>query len=249
MFNTSIKFKNLIQDRENGSTTIAIKFIEILLSFLNSSSMDDIDLNLTLKKLNNEFKDMSIINCIIIEIQNNRDNLINTCHKILEDIYSTDTRILTEFKSHIESTNKSFLTFSNSHSIKFVLCNSNPGSVYVMESIPGGEGKILYNDFKECLKEISLSFIEDDKLELNKDNHFDYIIIGCDAFNKEKGIVNKIGTTKLIKKAKENNIPVIVIASKFKSMNENDFLNKTKKLKSNLLEFVPLMENMVIISA
>ena len=113
-----------------------------------------------------------------------------------------------------------------------VLKELNPSTIYCMKSIPGGEGELTANE----LSPLSRVVPDETGLELIKARNVDLVLLGCDAFVREKGFVNKIGSKQICKVADTKQLPVVVVTSKLKEVNE------IPKAVKSIFEWVSLQE-------
>lgn len=101
-----------------------------------------------------------------------------------------------------------------------------PGlKIVVLESHPGGEGKLFATSLKES--DLAVELIEDSKMK-EYVQIIDAAIIGCDAISEEGDAVNKIGSKQLALECKLADKPVYVVGDKSKIISQNQFNNFLK---------------------
>jgi translation initiation factor 2B subunit (eIF-2B alpha/beta/delta family) len=128
------------------------------------------------------------------------------------------------------------LTFSNSYTIAEVLKNLRDRVIYVCESHPGGEGKVLHEILQGSV------LVRDEKgSEMIQHKKIDALIIGCDALTRDVGFINKVGTKVFVSMTRKSQIPVFILTSQLK------VTDKLPEITSDLLEEVPWFENMILI--
>ncbi|MDK2898500.1 translation initiation factor eIF-2B [Thermotoga sp. Xyl54] len=125
--------------------------------------------------------------------------------------------------------NKKILTLSNSKTLLEVFRKARPPMVFVLESHPGGEGKMLV----ESLRKIHLRAEPvEDLLAYRILRMVDVCLTGADYVDESGNVLNKVGTTTLAILSRELRKPFFVVADPFKF--------GSKKLKdTNLFEVVP----------
>jgi|Wag4MinimDraft_1082647.scaffolds.fasta_scaffold00004_40 translation initiation factor 2B subunit (eIF-2B alpha/beta/delta family) len=125
--------------------------------------------------------------------------------------------------------NKKILTLSNSKTLLEVFRKAKPPVIFVLESHPGGEGKVLV----ESLRKMHLHAEPvEDLLAYRTLRMVDVCLVGADYVDESGNVLNKVGTTTLAILSKESKKPFFVVADPFKF--------GSKKLKdTNLFEVVP----------
>jgi translation initiation factor 2B subunit (eIF-2B alpha/beta/delta family) len=189
------------------------------------------------KKLKNTFGDMKIIKNTLDELAIQPvDNLVPHSIDILQLIRTSSVKIASNLRKYLNPED-TIATFSHSKTILDVLNILKPKKIFVLESSPGGEGKLLSNELEvtNTLVEDSLGFSMIESGQIN------VVLIGCDAYVPDNGIVNKLGTLKLVEIARKSRVDVYVLVCKRK------YAHNLVSVESDILEFVPLTDNMKVI--
>ncbi|WP_296905426.1 translation initiation factor eIF-2B [Thermotoga sp.] len=108
---------------------------------------------------------------------------------------------------------KRIITLSNSKTLVWTFINARPICVYVLESRPGGEGKILVESLRR--KRLRAELIED-LLAYRILKEVDLCLVGADYVDKAGNVLNKVGSTTLAILCKELQKPFLVVADPFK---------------------------------
>ncbi len=136
-------------------------------------------------------------------------------------------------KCILQSNNK-IISLSNSLTLKkffqIGFLQNLTFKVFVLESLPGGEGKVLCSNLKKL--GINAELLEDHQLskEVIK---IDTAIIGCDMISEDGSVINKIGSRLLAAKCKSVNKPFYVLGDKTKIVTQKRFLRRVKELNKN----------------
>jgi translation initiation factor 2B subunit (eIF-2B alpha/beta/delta family) len=215
-----MELNDIINDNLHGSEYLAEKLIDILIS-----ENKDFDFNTLLNK-----KGMmgEILNILYIYKYFGKDYLIS-----LKDRLRISKNLILNYSDNYLK-DSSVGVISNSSTILYVIKNSKVKEVNVLESLPGGEGKIFYEEIRNI---IDSNFYKDDDMDdLIKNS--DILISGSDIFNR-KYFVNKIKTGKLFLNGKSHNKKNMVITSSLKyypwDIKINDIF---EKIPWNYVDFV-----------
>ncbi|MGC8992622.1 MAG: hypothetical protein ACP5JT_02150 [Thermoplasmata archaeon] len=215
-----MELNDIINDNLHGSEYLAEKLIDILIS-----ENKDFDFNTLLNK-----KGMmgEILNILYIYKYYGKDYLIS-----LKDRLRISKNLILNYSDNYLK-DSSVGVISNSSTILYVIKNSKVKEVNVLESLPGGEGKIFYEEIRNI---IDSNFYKDDDMDdLIKNS--DILISGSDIFNR-KYFVNKIKTGKLFLNGKSHNKKNMVITSSLKyypwDIKINDIF---EKIPWNYVDFV-----------
>ncbi|MGC9123043.1 MAG: hypothetical protein ACP5IB_03085 [Thermoplasmata archaeon] len=215
-----MELNDIINDNLHGSEYLAEKLIDILIS-----ENKDFDFNTLLNK-----KGMmgEILNILYIYKYYGKDYLIS-----LKDRLRISKNLILNYSDNYLK-DSSVGVISNSSTILYVIKNSKVKEVNVLESLPGGEGKIFYEEIRNI---IDSNFYKDDDMDdLIKNS--DILISGSDIFNR-KYFVNKIKTGKLFLNGKSHDKKNMVITSSLKyypwDIKINDIF---EKIPWNYVDFV-----------
>ncbi len=215
-----MELNDIINDNLHGSEYLAEKLIDILIS-----ENKDFDFNTLLNK-----KGMmgEILNILYIYKYYGKDYLIS-----LKDRLRISKNLILNYSDNYLK-DSSVGVISNSSTILYVIKNSKVKEVNVLESLPGGEGKIFYEEIRNIMD--SNFYKDDDMDDLIKNS--DILISGSDIFNM-KYFVNKIKTGKLFLNGKSHNKKNMVITSSLKyypwDIKINDIF---EKIPWNYVDFV-----------
>ena len=241
-------FQAILENRIDGSTQILLLLIE----FINKN-WEDITANDCRRytgTIADNFPDMMVFSRLSKNIENKTKNQIKevfTRHSV--QIRHSIEIIVKKFNDILEGNKTNVLTFSNSHTIENVILESQLDrikNIYVYESNPGGEGKILAerlmrdHKIKDRIKLVS----DQDGDKLIQEKEVDIIIIGCDAYTKDRWFINKIGSSAIAKIAKNNNVKIVVLTSKSKEIEKGEI----SRVLSPILEYVKIDNNIVFLT-
>jgi len=173
----------------------------------------------------------------------------------------SEKQILEHFKQAQEKINKQVLTIIKNNDIIFTHCHSTNVVNSLIYAKKKGKNFQVYNtetrplfQGRKTAKELSRAKIKvthfTDNAIAEALNSVDKVFLGADALT-EKGIINKIGSELIARIAKENKIPVYIIADSWKftkkpvpieqrSLNEVwNIASKNIKIRNPAFEFVP----------
>lgn len=241
-------FQAILENRIDGSTQILLLLIE----FINKN-WEDItanDCRRYVGTIADNFPDMMVFSRLSKNIENKTKNQI----KEVFTRYSVQIRhsieiIVEKFNNFLEGNKMNVLTFSNSHTIENVILDSQLDrikNIYVYESNPGGEGKILTerlmrdHKIKDRIKLVS----DRDGDRLIQEKEVDIIIFGSDAYAKDRWFINKIGSSAIARLAKANNVKIVVLTSKSKEIEKSEISG----VLSPILEYVKIDNNIVFLT-
>ncbi|MGP8076189.1 MAG: hypothetical protein ACLP8Y_05605 [Thermoplasmata archaeon] len=112
------------------------------------------------------------------------------------------------------------VTLSRSQSVLWALeaapGSRRPGRVAVLESLPGGEGRVFARELRDG--GLSARVIPDAQ-GIAAVVTADLLIIGADAVFSDGSVVHKIGTRALARAASRSGVPVVVVAGRSKFTN------------------------------
>ena len=173
----------------------------------------------------------------------------------------SEKEILKHFRETQEKINKQVLTIIKNNDIIFTHCHSTNVVNSLIYAKKKGKNFQVYNtetrplfQGRKTAKELSRAKIKvthfTDNAIAEALNSVDKVFLGADALT-EKGIINKIGSELIARIAKENKIPVYIIADSWKftkkpvpieqrSLNEVwNIASKNIKIRNPAFEFVP----------
>jgi len=216
--------KELIEDRIHGSQYILIRSLEECSSILLLHPDRSDDVFKFLFELKETFPDMELIQNFDLEYpKGDASKLLRLIQMTLSIILTEIHWIEGEMEKYIKNA-RGVLTISYSQTVKTILEKVRIMNIYIMKSTPGDEGVVLY---KDMITPNQTHLIEDNEAEwLMKRHKVTAVVMGCDKFHTKLGFVNKIGSGKIAKFAEENSIPVYVVASNLKRVEDDlHFLN------------------------
>ncbi|PLV55835.1 initiation factor 2B [Thermotoga sp. SG1] len=118
---------------------------------------------------------------------------------------------------------KRIITLSNSKTLKQTFIKAKPVCVYVLESRPGSEGRILVESLRR--EGLRVELVED-LLAYRILRKVDLCLVGADYVDKAGNVLNKVGSTTLAILCREQKKPFLVVADPFKfgsrSLKETD---------------------------
>jgi translation initiation factor 2B subunit (eIF-2B alpha/beta/delta family) len=218
---------SLFNNRTAGSSALLVKLNRIIKEELGNKDY----ISLIIEEGRKHFKDFSIINYYLDEIEKELNNQESLMEKI--DYYDKydeiiNNKIFNNGKGYFLNISK-ILTLSNSLTIANFLIRlyglNNKLEVMITESRPINEGRILA---KELLKSsISVEFITDFSAASFLPS-VDAIITGADKILSNGNIVNKTGSRTLAILCRYYKKPFYVITTKNKRSNDSKYLPEEK---------------------
>jgi ribose 1,5-bisphosphate isomerase len=232
-------------DRTNGAGYLGRKAIAALREAArHSSAQSSGDL----------FRDILQIGLKLRAAQRGMATIWNLTGKLLNEIdYEWQFKSVTEFRELVEnlaarvvlqseiaeeqvSRNLSYillkktciLTHSYSNTVKkaLQLCKHGAPQIYVTESAPAFEGRMLVRELNDL--ELSAHVLPDTAMESFPVN-FDAVVVGADGILADGSVVNKTGTRDIAQNARRLGIPVLVGAETAK-LNAMQFLGQPLQL-------------------
>ncbi len=238
-------FDKILEDKTHGSQHILIKSLEECSRFLMKYPNRSSEVFNFLNKLQETFPDMEMIQRFDLEFANSSSSkLMRLIEMTLNHVLTENEWLEREIMPLIKNS-RGVLTISYSQTVKSVLEKVKVKNIYVMKSEPGLEGVKFY---EELITSGEKHLIEDNEAEwLMKRHKVTSVLLGCDKFHTRLGFVNKRGSKDIVLYASENNIPVYVIGSSWKKVDQDiQFLSLDEKSRETL-EVIPLRENVKII--
>lgn len=238
----------IIYDYQSGSQEINEKILKLMLKV---RSIKKIKLLIDLFKVN--FDTFQIVQNTMNWLENlvEKENLTSIKEKIQKKLNSYQSRIdkiFKQIKKHLKPSIK-ILTISNSKTIFDLILlthmkNYSP-EVFVLTSLPGGEGKVMYKKLKA--NKVNVHLVDDKEMKKFIINT-DFILLSSDKILLGGWFINKVKTKKIVTTAKSLGKQVFLIALKEKIMKKNGlkrYSNTEKDFKQyrfdkNLFEKIDL---------
>lgn len=218
-------FLKILNDKTSGSAEILANLITYLyIQVRHGKSIIHL-----IKTAENQLGHFAIIKNFLIQLKsvakrNDRDALMEYLSSLKQDEKNKYLKIFDALPDKLIISRK-IVTLSNSKTVFEILRlwyqQNIKLKVSVLESKPGGEGRILARKLKisgvdsELKMDSALSGI------LEKS---DLLLLGCDIILKNGSIVNKTGSRNAAIIAKHFNKPVVVVSSKSKRILNNNYL-------------------------
>lgn len=230
------EINEILNDYQSGSQEINEKILQVLLKV---NSVKKIKLLIELFKLN--FDTFQIVQNTMKWLENSieKENIENIKSKIRRRLHSYQTKInkiFRQIRKHLKPSIK-ILTISNSKTIFdliFLIHTKNYSpEVFVLTSLPGGEGRVMYQKLKSY--GISSHLVEDNKMKKFV-NEADIVLVGADKILPGKWFINKVKTKKLVTIAKSFGKKVFLVSLKEKVMKENE-LNSYSKTEKDFNQY------------
>ena len=230
-------FEKILNDTTNGSTDILFKFLEFVRKV--NPTMDE--LLVYIDDLKKQYYEMLVIRKGTDKLWNHYRKFKNIRESALilqNEITAYNFQILKNLREHVDTFHdKVCLTISNSLTLQFVLQDLDFKEIYIMRSMPGGEGIYLFD------KIANSHLIEDERAaSFIRSGVVDIILMGCDAYKPDHSFINKVGSRKISEAACEFDIPIYVLTNGLKET------EKLPKIKSNLFEEILITSNTSIIT-
>jgi translation initiation factor eIF-2B subunit alpha len=220
-------FQKILNDKNSGSSEILTNLITYLyIQVRHGRSI--------IKQINtaeNQLGHFAVIKNFLIQLKiiikrNDRNALLEYLSSYKQNENDKYLKIFNVLPDEIKISRK-IVTLSNSHTVCEILKQwykqNNKIKVFILESLPGGEGRILTKNLKRA--GIKSETLMDSKLSeiLEKS---DLLLIGCDIILKNGSIVNKTGSRNAAIIAKHFNKPVVVVSANSKRVRNNYFIIK-----------------------
>lgn len=242
------EINSILNDYTSGSQEINEKILKLLLKVHSKKAFNYL---IEIFKIN--FTSFQIVQNTLSELEKllSRKNLKETrlqIRKNLDRYQKRIEKIFNQIKKHIKPSVK-ILTISNSKTVfdlvKLMHEKKYEPNIFVLISLPGGEGKILHQKLKK--HKINSRLIPDKEMRkiLNK---IDIVITGADKIIDGQFFLNKIKTKRLLTAAREKNKPSFLVTLKEKIVKESDLIVQSKttassrniRFEKNLFEWIDL---------
>lgn len=222
------ELEKILSDYTFGSQEI----LEFLIGLLQKLNQKEIILGIIDKVILPNFKNFEIIQQTLTQIKEYaQSHEVPEIQKYMQDIinkfYKKMGLLLRQFEKVVFPGIK-ILTISNSKTIFEIITRIKFYSpeVYVLESLPVGEGKIFDNRLKDF--GVNSTLVKDSEMK-DYVKKVDLVLMGADRIVSGKYFVNKVGSKKLAQAANKFNKPVYVVAFKEKI---TDSEQRRKTIKS-----------------
>jgi translation initiation factor 2B subunit (eIF-2B alpha/beta/delta family) len=229
-------FQKILNDKTSGSAEILTNLITYLyIQVRHGKSIMQL-----IKTAENQLGHFAIIKNFLIKLKsiakrNDRDALMGYLSSLKLAEKNKYLKIFNALPEKIINSRK-IVTLSNSKTVFEILRlwykQNNKFKVSVLESKPGGEGRILARKLKisgvdsELKMDSALSGLLEES---------DLLLMGCDIILKNGSIVNKTGSRNAAIIAKHFNKPVVVISAKSKRVQNNYFKIKGRNPEEKYL--------------
>ena len=241
-------FRSILENRSDGSTQILISLIDFLLG--NWEEITASDYKMYIKQVTDEFPDMKIIANMAEKINDlDKNQIREILTEYREKLDQSCDIIASKFNNLLKGDKLNILTFSNSYTIENVLIKSDTSKIvkiYLYESNPGGEGRVLAKRLKRIPSiESKIKLVSDMEGDnLIRDREVDFILFGSDAYAEDRWFVNKIGSDTIAKLARDNNVNILVLTSKSKEIKRDGIASTI----SPILEYIKIDNNIYFIT-
>ena len=126
-------------------------------------------------------------------------------------------RLVETCRQHFLEGARSVVTLSRSSSVLLALASLprrlRPARVSVLESLPGGEGRLFVRDLRRAGL---LARLVPDRTGPDLVRSADLLLLGADAVDSDGSVVHKVGTARLARSAWAAGVPVVVVAGRSK---------------------------------
>lgn len=212
-----ISLDSILIDSTSGSSEILQRLNQYFLQEIKNKNEFNPDINLIEKKLESF---TNIRNYLLevktyiqrkdfYELENYLNDFDSAETELFYKLFLNSEKILPRFRTALTISNSKTLT----EFFKYWNSHINKIEIFVCESLPGGEGKIMKENLvKEGL---DAKIIKDDKTETFMKKS-EVVFLGADKVLEGGSIVNKIGSKNLSIAAINSHIPVFVLATKNK---------------------------------
>ena len=215
-----MSFEEILSDRKSGSMQLLRSFLQILPQL--SDRFPEVTAT-----MENRFPDMAVVRNGIWLLREWEWEGMGCGEMVqrMEMLLRSYDEQLVELTSKAVHPSDTLLTISNSGTLTHVLGRIKFAKLYIMESLPGGEGRLLH----EVLRyRGNVELISDEEAsEVNAD----HTIVSCDSICPGVGFVNKVGTRAICVR------PTLVLGSELKLVDD------IEKVSSPALEFIPWRED------
>lgn len=230
------ELEKILSDYTFGSQDV----LEFLIGLLQKSNDKDIILGVIDKSILPNFKNFEVIQRTFTQIKeyaqtHDVPEIKQYMQNIMNNFYKKVGILLRQFEKVVFPGIK-ILTISNSKTIFEIITRSKfkfySPEVYVLESMPVGEGEFLYNRLK--LFGVNSTLIKDSEMQ-DYIKKVDLVLMGADRIVSGKYFLNKVGSKKLAMAAKKFKKPVYVVAFKEKIV-ESEKRSRTVKSDRDAVE-------------
>ncbi|MCX8056922.1 MAG: hypothetical protein N3F03_04855 [Ignavibacteria bacterium] len=222
----------ILNDYSSGSQEILEKIFKFLIRIRSPKKLSFI-----IQLFKNNFVHFQVIQTSLNELEKilktkTINHVKNQIIKQLSNYQKRIENVFTRLEKYLKPSLK-ILTISNSKTIYDLLVlihnkGYNP-KIYVLLSLPGGEGKILYKKLKE--NRIESFLVHDEKIHQIIDE-IDLVFVGADKIVEDKFFINKVKTKKLLLLARKRKKLSFLFALKEKIINETELqVDLQEKLK------------------
>ena len=194
-------------DRVNGAATLAKQAVNLAIEYPGVAQYIPI-LRPTM---------VPIANAVHAVIKYNQ-NASSVLQSLQEEAERCIQQSATALEAVIATTEEPVIaTFSRSSTILKIIqtvLEKHPNTkVICAKSIPGGEGELMAQDFG-----INAVCVEDEKLEkmLKSGTQVNAFVVGADCILPETAVVNKVGTERMAKAAREGGVPSFCCSDRYK---------------------------------
>lgn len=222
------EIKAILEDRESGSIALLNRLISALELTLREGGFSQEGLLGLIARIRPELRHFAAMENFLVEFRDvlqgpggNREAGRAFITSYREHWKDSEEKTTEHFLQSCAPQGKTFLTHSHSHSILSLIAQLQNRHLHFQVvqtlSAPGEEGKIALEKIVKL--GVRASLIRDDELD-EVIPGVDVVLMGCDALLPGE-FLNKVGTGKILEKAKETGIPAYVLAETRKQIEDD----------------------------
>ena len=186
------RLRQLRDNRTSGATDLALEAINLALEWV-AQGRDPRTLAAEFQAMHPAIATVRNVGHLVAEQTGDLPALLGELRRSLVE----GNRILAEKLKPFIPSGSTVITLSNSSSARDALIALRPGAVYVLESLPGGEGKQMAEALRQRLGgSVDVELIPDAEIG-NAVPSVDCALVGIDTFDDTGAILHKVGTLPL----------------------------------------------------
>lgn len=230
------KFQNIINDKKSGSAEI----LHNIISWLYDLTIDGKSVMKEIRTAEQQLRHFAIVQNYLVQLRKivekkDRKALLEYLSFYIEDEKNIYLTIFNALPYEIKIS-RNIITLSNSKTVYEILKlwyqHNKKIKISVLDSQPGGEGKILARSLTSS--GITSEVVMDSALSSSLEKS-DLLLMGCDIILKNGSIVNKTGSRNAAIIAKHFRKPVVVVSARAKRINKNKYKISSSKPDAKFL--------------
>ena len=190
------RLRRLRDNRTLGATNLALEAIDLAAEWI-AAGRDGADLAARLQAMHPAIATVGNVGRIVAEevAEESGDLPARLCE--LRRSIVEGNRLLTEKLRPLIAAGSTVITLSNSSTVRDALIDLGVGGVYVLQSLPGGEGTQMAEALRQGLGGSAEIELVPDAAMGNVVANVDCALVGIDTFDDSGAILHKVGTLPL----------------------------------------------------